>query len=68
MKLPWKKRAEKAHQDRLEAEKKYEEVQKDWDEIREHRDSIDQEIELNDWTRTAIKLFSSPPTERLAEK
>lgn len=68
MKLPWQKRAEQARRDRLAAEEKYEEIQRDWVELREHKDSIDQEIELNDWTRTAIKLFSPAPTERLADK
>lgn len=58
MKMPWTKRAEKERELRENAELRAEEIEKDWAQIRRHRRSIDREVELNDWTGTAIALFS----------
>jgi hypothetical protein len=58
MKMPWTKRADEEKKRRLEAEARAVSVEEDWYHIRTHRKSIDQEVAINDWTATAISLFS----------
>ena len=57
-KFPWVRRAEKLRSERLEAEAKREEVEKDWEPLLRSKRAIDREIELNDWTATAVVFFS----------
>ena len=58
MKMPWTKRADAEQKRREDAEEKCAQVEGDWDKLRTHRSSIDREIEINDWTSTAITLFA----------
>jgi len=58
MKMPWKKREEQERERRLAAERRAMMTEKDWIQLRRHKHSIDKEIERNDWTSTAITLFS----------
>lgn len=58
MKWPWVKRADEEKKQRMLAEEKCAQVEKDWTDIRNHRKSIDKEIEMNDWTATAIAMFA----------
>ena len=55
---PWVRRAEIEREQRLSAEQRCEDIQDDWIKLRKFKHSIDQEIELNDWTETAIVVFS----------
>lgn len=57
-KMPWTKRADAEQKKREAAQKKCAQVERDWDQLRTHRSSIDHEIEINDWTATAITLFA----------
>lgn len=56
--MPWNRRANAERQRRIDAESKRDSVEKDWALLNRHRRSIDREIELNDWTATAIAVFS----------
>lgn len=56
--MPWNKRVEEERQRRLDAEFRRDSAEKDWALLNRHRKSIDREIELNDWTATAIAMFS----------
>jgi hypothetical protein len=58
MRLPWKKREEEERKKRLDAERRAQQVDQDWVQIRRHKHTIDKEVERNDWTSTAITLFS----------
>lgn len=58
MRFPWNKRADEEQLKREDAEKRATEIEKDWVHIRKHRRSIDRDIDLNDWTGTALALFS----------
>lgn len=58
MKLPWKQREKEEHKKRILAEERAKKTDQDWVQIRRHKHSIDREVERNDWTSTAIVLFS----------
>lgn len=58
MAFPWKKREEEERKKRLAAEQRAHQVDQDWVQIRRHKHRIDKEVERNDWTSTAITLFS----------
>ena len=58
MKMPWTRRAEEEREHRIAAEERREATTHDWIQIRRYKQSIDREIELNDWTEAAVKLFS----------
>ena len=56
-KWPWTKRAEAEEKLRRLAEYRRHEVDQDTATIREHIEAISTEVELNDWTRTALTIF-----------
>lgn len=56
--MPWTKRANAEKKRREDAELRCAQVKEDWVQIRRHQESIDREIQINDWTNTAIALFS----------
>lgn len=56
--LPWTKRANAEARLRVNAELKLQQVRADWVPIRRHRRAVQREIELNDWTATAKRIFA----------
>lgn len=57
IKWPWTKRADDEERLRRHAELRRHEVEQDWEALRETTDAISSEVELNDWTRTALTIF-----------
>jgi hypothetical protein len=58
MRFPWKRRADLAHVERVEAEHRLEEVQADWSKVNAEVAVTHRERELNGWTATVMTLFS----------
>ncbi len=57
IKWPWTKRADAEERLRRHAELRRHEVEQDWEALRETTEAITSEVELNDWTRTALTIF-----------
>lgn len=61
IKWPWTKRADAEEALRRRAEYRKHEVEQDWEALRETTEAISNEVELNDWTRTALTIFQGAP-------
>lgn len=56
--LPWRRRAADAEHRLGEARRRLHRVHKDWTPLAEGLARIDREIQLNDWTTTAKRIFA----------
>lgn len=63
IKWPWTKRADAEERLRRHAELRRHEVEQDWEALRETTKAISDEVELNDWTRTALTIFQGEPVK-----
>ena len=64
IKWPWTKRADDEERLRRHAELRRHEVEQDWEALRETTEAITNEVELNDWTRTALTIFQGSPAPK----
>ena len=58
MKFPWNQRADRAHVDRLAAERRLKKVRGDWPKVHAEVAGIRRQREINGWTATITTLFS----------
>lgn len=57
IKWPWVRRADDEERLRRYAEHRREKAEEDWGSLRETTEAISNEVDLNDWTRTALIVF-----------
>jgi hypothetical protein len=56
--LPWRRRAEAQEKALREGRLRLHRIHQDWAKLADPLTRIDREIEINDWTRTARRVFS----------
>jgi hypothetical protein len=61
IRFPWQRRADVERAHRIHAEKRLDDVRRDWAPVGRQTAAIRKEAQRNDWTDTIVSIFESTP-------